>query len=232
MDNNKKIARMVGILFIIGTVAGILSATVITPILDAPDYLVKFSENSNMVITGVLLVLTMGISLSMMSVVLYPILRKYSESLALGAIIFRGALELVSYMGIVASWLVLLTLSHAFVSAGTPVVSNFQLLGTVFQDLAFQIGSARLGAIAFSIGAIIIYYIFFRTKLVPNWLSLWGLIGAVIYLASPILSMFGVNYEVLQYFLGVQEMVMAVWLIVKGFNPSAFATLSAKTAAN
>ena len=226
MDKNKKIARMVGVLFIIGTAAGILSLITAGSIVRAPDYLIKLSENKNIVILGVLLVLTMGISLSMMSVVLYPVIRKYNEALALGAVIFRGALELVTYMGGAISWLLLLTLSQKYVSAGTPEVSNFQLIGTMLQDV--DSGFANMGSIVFSIGAIIIYYVFYKTKLIPTWLSLWGLIGAILYLASPILIMFDFDFEFLKYLLAVQEMVMAVWLIVKGFNSSAIAALSAK----
>lgn len=225
MTNLQKTAKIVGVLFIIGTAAGILSL-IVTPVLNAPDYLVKLSENKNTVILGVLLVLTMGISLSMMSVVLYPIIRKYNEALALGAVIFRGALELVSYLGIAISWLLLLTLSQEYVSAGTPVVSNFQLMGTMLRDVDLQVGSMGLGAIVFGIGALIIYYLFYKTKLIPTWLSLWGLIGAILYIATPILFMFGFDLEFLQYILGVQEMVMAVWLIVKGFNASAFDALT------
>jgi len=225
MDINKKIARMVGVLFIIGTVAGILSL-ILNPFLNVPDYLIELSENKNRVILGALLVLTMGISLSMMSVVLYPIIKKYNETLALGAVIFRGALELVSYIGITFSWLLLLSLSQEYVSTGTPAVSNFQLMGTMLLDGHLQMGNML--SIVFSIGALIIYYVFYKTKLIPTWLSLWGLIGAILYLASPILNMFGFDFEFLEYVLAVQEMVMAVWLIVKGFNPSAIASLSAK----
>lgn len=93
LEKNKKTARSVGVLFIIGTVAGILSAIVIPPILNDPEYLVKFSENRNMVILGVLLVLTMGISLSLMSVVLFPVLKKYNEALALGAVFSEAYLS-------------------------------------------------------------------------------------------------------------------------------------------
>lgn len=228
MDINKKIARTVGVLFIIGTVTGILSAFIIPPILNVPDYLVKFSENKNMVIFGVLLVLTMGISLSMMSVVLFPVLKKYNEVLALGAVIFRGVLELVCYLGIAISWLLLLALSQDYVMTDIPVVSNFQLMGTMLKDLAFYIGSTGLLTVFFSIGAIIIYYVFYKTKLIPTWLSLWGFFGAMLSLVSSILIMFGFQMEFLQYPLGVQEMIMAGWLIVKGFNSSAFNSLMTK----
>jgi len=232
MDNNKKIARMVGVLFIIGTVSGILSAVLVPPVLNAADYLVKISENKNIIVLGVLLILTMGISLSIMSVVLYPVIKKYNETLALGAVVFRGALELVSYLGIAISWLLLITLSQEYVSAGMPTTSNFSLMGTMSLDVDSRIGSMGLVAIVFCIGALIIYYVFYKTKLIPTWLSLWGLIGAILYIVNPILLMFGFDFGFLVFPLAVQEMVMAVWLIVKGFNSSAFDSLSSKTAMN
>lgn len=228
MIDYQKSARMVGILFVIGTVSGILSTNMIS-ILDAPDYLVKFSENQTSVVLGVLAVLVMGISLSMMSVVLCPILKKYSESLAMGAVIFRGVLEMASYLGVAISWLLLLSLGKSYVQAGSPATSEFQLMGDTLKNLEFVSGSMALGGIVFSIGAIIIYYVFLKIKLIPSWLSIWGLAGAILYLATPVIMMFGFEFEFLQYILGVQEMVMALWLIVKGFNRSAVSSLVLET---
>jgi len=228
MINYQKSAKIVGILFIVGTVSGMLSLNM-TSILNSPDYLVKFTENKTSVILGVLSVLSMGISLSMMSVVLYPILKKYSESLAIGAVIFRGVLELASYLGIATSWLLLLSLGERYVEAGSQASSEYLLIGDTLKDLEFVSGSMALGAIVFSIGAMIIYYVFLKTKLIPTWLSLWGLVGAILYFATPILMMFGFDFEFLEYILGVQEMVMALWLIVKGFNKSAATSLMLNT---
>lgn len=225
--NNKKIARTVGILFIIGTVAGILSM-VGTSVIADPDYLVKIAESKNMVVLGALLILTMGISLSSMTVVLFPVIKKYNETLALGALIFRGALELVCYVASAVSCLLLIALSQNFVNAGTAEVSNSQLMGALMMDGRLIMG--EITAILFSIGALFVYYIFYKTKLIPTWLSLWGLVGAIIYLANGILCifMFSTEYEYFKYILGVQEMVMAGWLIVKGFNVSAFKALMIK----
>ena len=75
-------------------------------------------------------------------------------------------------------------------------------------------------SLVFSLGALMIYYLFYQTHLIPRWLSLWGLIGATLYLAEPLLAMFGAEYEILFILLALQEMVFALWLIVKGFNPS------------
>ncbi len=101
MNLDRKTATIVGVLYIIGTVAGILSVIVSTPILDAPDYLIKVSGNENQILTGALLVLTMGFALAMVPVMLFPIFKKFNEALALGYVVFRGALETVAYIALV-----------------------------------------------------------------------------------------------------------------------------------
>ena len=222
MDTNKKIARIVGVLFIIGTGAGILSGVFTGSFLDHPNYLVEVSANKNQLMIGALLVLTMGFALAMIPVMLFPIFKKYNEPLALGAIVFRGVLEAVGYMAIVISWLLLLILSQVYIQAGSPDNSYFQTLGTVFLELGDWIG--HLISIVFSLGALMIYYLFYKTKLIPSWLSVWGLVGGLLYLAVPLLAMFGIELEILYIPLAVQEMVFAVWLIVKGVNSPAIAS--------
>lgn len=227
MNAYRRTARIVGALFIIGTVAGILSVVVTGPILDDPNYLTKVSANENRIIIGALLVLIMGFALAMVPVMLFPIFKKYNEALALGAVVFRGALEAAIYIAIVVSWLLLLTVSQEYVEAGAQGASSFQSLGTLLQGASVWL--SYILSIVFSIGALIIYYLFYQTKLIPRWLSVWGLIGAIIYLAQPLLGMFGSVFEILFAPLALQEMVLAVWLIVKGFNSSATASSPQKT---
>jgi len=227
MNTNRKTARMIGVLFIVGTVAGILSLVFTGSILRDPNYLIKVFENQNQIVTGSIFVLTMGFSLAMMSVMLFPILKKHNEALALGAVVFRGTLEAVIYIAVAISWLLLLTVSQEYVKAGVPEASHFQTLGTLLLKASDQIGSIL--DIVFSLGALMIYYLFHQSKLIPRWLSVWGLIGAILYLASGLFAMFSVNFGALEAPLALQEMVMAVWLIVKGFTQSAIASESNKT---
>ena len=215
---NRNTARIVGVLFIIGTVAGILSLVFTGSILSDPNYLIKVSANENQIIMGALFVLTMGFSLAMMSVMLFPIFRKYNEVLALGAVVFRGALEAVIYIAVVISWLFLLTVSQEYVKAGAPDASHLQTLGALLLKASDQIDSIL--RIVFSLGALMIYYLFYQSNLIPRWLSVWGLIGAILYLASGLFAMFSVDFGILMAPLALQEMVLAVWLIVKGFNSS------------
>jgi hypothetical protein len=231
MNSEKKTARIVGVLFIIGTVAGILSHVITGPILNASDYLIKVSANENQIIIGSLFVLIMAFALAMVPVVMFSIFKKYNEVLAVGYVVFRGALEAVAYIACVISWLLLLTLSQEFVKAGAPVASNFQTLGTLLLEAGDWINHSFL-TIVFSLGALMFYYLFYQSKLIPRWLAGWGFIGSILVLAVGVLGMFGLVLEILWAPLGVQEMVLAVWLIVKGFNSSAIASASAKTEIN
>lgn len=92
---------------------------------------------------------------------------------------------------------------------------------------AEEIGS--ISTIVFCLGALMFYYVLYRSRLVPRWLSGWGLLAAVPYLAEGLLDMLDLVsplstvVTVMDLPLAAQEMVLAVWLIAKGFNPSATA---------
>jgi hypothetical protein len=227
MNPNRKTAIIVGALFIIGTIGLALSVVLVGSILDDPDYLIEFSANENRIILGALLVLISGFALAMVPVMMFPIFKKYNEALALGAVVFRGALEAVIYIAVAISWLLLLTVSQEYVKAGVPDASHFQTLGTLLLKVSDKIGIIL--DIVFSLGALMSYYLFYQSKLIPRWLSVWGLIGAILYLASGLFAMFSVDFIILlEAPLALQEMVLAVWLIFKGFNPSAIASESVK----
>ena len=229
---NRKTAIVVGVLYIIGTVAGILSVVFTGSTLNAPDFLVKISANENQIIIGALCVLTMGLALAMVPVMLFPILKKFHEVLALGYVVFRGALETVTYIALVITWLFLLTLSREYMAAGAPDASSFQTVGAVFLKGGDSISS--ITGIVFGLGALMLYYVFYQSKLVPAWISIWGFIAILLNLTTSFLilfhlqSPFSTMNSVMNFPIFLQEMVMAVWLIVKGFDPSAIASVSAK----
>jgi len=72
-------------------------------------------------------------------------------------------------------------------------------------------------------------YLLYLSKLIPRWLSVWGFAGAVLSFVAYLLQFFNINLSEFLYLpIGLQEMVFAVWLIVKGFNPSAISSESVK----
>jgi len=236
MNSNRRTAMIVGALFIIGTVTGILSVVLYSPILNDPDYLTKVSANENQIVIGALFVLTMGLALAMVPVMMFPIFRKHNEALALGYVVFRGALETVIYIALVISRLLLILVSQEYVAAGTPDAPYFQTLGALLLKGHDSINSILI--IVFSLGALILYYLFYQSKLIPRWISGWGFFAIILHLATGFLIMFRLISPmstitiVMNLPILFQEMVMAVWLIVKGFNPSAIVSESAKTAMN
>jgi hypothetical protein len=167
---------------------------------------------------------------------LYPIFRKHNEVLAFGSVLFRGVLEQVTQILVVISFFLLLTVSEIYGKTGAADASNFQTLGSMLIAAGHWI--PEIGGIVFSVGTLMMFAVFYQTKLIPRWLSGWGLIGAVLYPIAYIVSMFsplhlqpeiGVGIGLLLVPTAIQEMVFGVWMIVKGFNPSAVAALSAKT---
>ncbi len=231
-DTYQKTARIVGVLFIIGTIAGMLSLVLTGPVLGDPDYLVNVSAHEIQIIAGALLVLIMGFALAMVPVVMFPILKKYNEALALGYVVFRSALETVMYIILAIFWLFLVPVSQEYVKAGTTDASYFLTLGAVLLKGHELIGPVQ--TIVFCLGALIFYYVLYQTNLIPRWLSGWGLIATIPYLAAGLLVLFGffgplsTGEIVLEFPLALQEMVMAVWLIVRGFNASSIYSVSAK----
>lgn len=234
MKTYRKTAVIVGILFIIGTLTGVLSMVATAPIKAGSTYPFNISASEPQWIIGTLLILVMGFSLAMVPVFLYPILKKHNEVLALGAVVFRGVLEAVCYTGSVISYFLLLNLSQVYGKSAV-VEASLQTLGSSLT--ATGVWFTLLLGLVFSIGAMMIYLQCFQTRLVPRWLSGWGFIGAILYFIAHIDGIFGAQQELsfgtglgfLMAPLALQEMVFAVWLIVKGFNPSAVAALSAKT---
>jgi hypothetical protein len=215
MKNNRETSVIVGILFIIGTVSGILSAVFTGSILSDQDYLVQIATNETQMITGAFFILLMGLSLAMVPVMMYPLFKKQNEALALGAVVFRGPLEAATYILMVVSWLLLIVVGRESASAAD--TSQFQALGAVLLKANEMINPVL--EIVFSLGAVMFYTLFYQTRLIPRWLSSWGVVGAIVYLAAGVLALFGTNLDFLLALLGVQEMVMALWLIIKGFDP-------------
>ena len=221
-----------GASFIIATVANVVGNLLFSrPILDAPDYLISASASGNQLIIGALFELIGAFAAVSIAIWLYPVLKRYNEGLALGAVGFR-LIEGMLYVLAAVVMLSILTLSQEYVRAGTPDASLFQASGTSL--LAVRDWAGQLSVLAFTPAALMYYCVFYQSRLIPRWLSGWGLIAAALCLSAALLSMFGLIVAMATVFLilnlpiAVQEMVLAIWLIVKGFNSSAIASLSAE----
>jgi len=213
MKNDRARAAIVGVLYIIGTVSGVLGLTIMPSLAAGSDILAQIAAHHTAAVVGALLVLTMGFALSTIPAVFHPVGRRHSEVLSMGYVIFRGALEGMTYVIGALIWLVLIAMSDEPSAASAPIAAMLQTA----ERLVWE----QLVALPFVVGALMFTWILYRARLVPRWLSIWGLAGAVLYLGAPLARMAGLSLDFLMFPLAVQEMVLAVWLIAKGFSPRA-----------
>jgi hypothetical protein len=233
MNSNRKAAKIVGVLFILAAVTAVIGLNLYDPILNGPDYLLKGSEHANQVILGALMELMLVVSAVGTATTMYPLLRKYNETMALWHVCFRFLEAVIITVGVI-SVLSLLTLSREFVAAGAPDPSSFHSSGIILKaihDWTFMLGPLFM----LGINTVMYSYIFYKTKLVPRFISILGMTGATCVFICSLFVMFGVFPQisfwgaVLAVPVAANEMILAVWLIVKGFNENAIRTLTAKS---
>ncbi len=233
---NRKTAAIVGVLFILGTVPALLSLPLAQNTVNAQDHLTAISTNAGQMVLFTAIKFIMGAACAGIGLALYPILKKYNEGLAFGAAGFRVIEGAAGAVGALL-YVLLLALSQEFVKAGAPASSYFQTADVLintginwFRDVAMLL--------SFGIGALMYYVVFYQYRLVPRWLSVWGLAGITLTIISALSVMFHLipSFGTIQVILNLpilpQELVLAGWLIVKGFNPSAIASGVVKTTSN
>lgn len=222
-------ARLAAALLLTATVAALVSTGVLNPILNSSRYVVEIASHQDRVVLGTFFELIAAFASAGIAISLYPVVRPHGEGLALGAVGFRvieGTLYVVGALGV----LLLLKLGQDVGVAGRAPGSR--TTGALLRTLRDQ--SGLTGVMAFCIGASMYYYVFYRSRLIPRWLSGWGLAGTALALVAAVLVLFRTtNYTsttqiVLSIPIAVNEIVLAAWLIVRGFNasPSVGATVS------
>lgn len=225
MNINRTIAQIVGGLFLIAMAASLIGGGLLDALLSAPDYLRAIADHQSQVIIGILLEVINGISVVGIGVLLFPILKPHHERLALGYLSFR-IIEAVFCCMIVISPLALITLSEKSINTEASDAAYFQMIGRL--ALAERAGVVDLLIpVFFSIGALLLYTVLYQSRLLPRWFAVWGVSGAILILALNLGSLqFKVNLSIGLLFalpMIANEIVMGIWLIVKGFNPAALA---------
>jgi len=213
---------IVGILFIIATAAGTIAAYIGNPIIDAPDYLTKIAANQGSLIIVTFLTFLMAISCAGIGLGLYPIMKKYNGGMAIGTVGFRVIEGMIQILGGVST-IALLALSQEFVKVGAPDTAYFQTIGAVIKASEEWLSNGVM-LICWCIGAFMYYTLSYQYRLVPRWLSGWGLAGITLTIVTSVLVLLGVipGFGTVQMLanlpIALQEMVFALWLIIKGID--------------
>ncbi|WP_168929400.1 DUF4386 domain-containing protein [Nocardioides sp. GY 10113] len=214
-------AGLAGALFLVGTLAGLVGLSLQESVA-GDDWLRTAAAHPDRLATGVLLELALGVAVVGIAVVLYPVLRRRTERLAVGYLVAR-TLEGAVYVGGASAVLTLTTVSEEHAATGSEA---FAAIGESLLAGRDWSGHAVLDVAVFPVGAVLLNAALLVGRLVPRWLAIWGLAGAAAYLLSGVLVTYGLEplstpQIVLEAPLGLQEIGLALWLIVKGFTPVA-----------
>lgn len=219
MNTFRTTARVVGVVWLVGFVLAVVGNGVIQSILGAPDYLSKVSANSMQVAIGGLVMLVCAAAEVALGVLMFPVFKRYSERIGLGYFSAK-ILDAVFFAIWVMFLLIQIPLGSEYLKAGAAGTSYLQALSTVsiqVSQYAYQISQ-----IAVVLAGFLLCYMFYRTKLVPRWMAVWGLVGYAILLGGSVLEVLGFNLQLIQTIPGgLFELFICVWLIAKGFDFSA-----------
>ncbi|NOY56812.1 MAG: DUF4386 domain-containing protein [Actinobacteria bacterium] len=213
-------ARVVGVLFIVASVAAVVGGTLLLPSVGV-NYLVEAADHEIQVVSGASLEVVQAMAVIGIAVMLFPVLKRRNEGLALGFVGARTVEGVLTLAGTVSA-LAILTSSQSY---GQPGVAGAEPLGDTL--VAAREWSYRLGPmLMFGVSALILYTLLYRAELVPAWLSIWGFAGGALLQVRTVLEMYGREFSPAMQGLfaapiGLNEMVLAVWLIVKGFKATA-----------
>ena len=222
MKVKRSTATIVGALFIVAIVASIVGGLIIDSVLAAPDYLESLAANESLVVAGVLLELINGIAVIGIAAMFYPILKQQAEAMALAYVGFR-IIEVVIIVAAVITPLTLVAMSQEYAAAGASDAASFSAMGSAFIAARGRLLGQMLG-VFFGLAALLLYALLYQTRLVPRFISLWGLAAVVLVLAWNLLELFGIHVSAGIVFglpIILNELFLGIWLIVKGFDPDA-----------
>ena len=217
---NKSNAKITGWLFIVAAVSSIIGLKLYDPILSDNNFIVSANNHYNQIIFGAINELILVASATGTGIMLYPLLKRYNESMGIGYLSFR-MLEAVFIMIGLLSILTVLSISESYVDGAITDKANAQSLGLSFISLhkwTFMLGPNFM----LSINTFIYSFVFYKTKVIPPNLARLGLLASFLIMTAAILELFGVIQQIstwgilLALPIALYEMTLAIYLITKG----------------
>jgi hypothetical protein len=229
VNTYKRTARIVGALFLIAMATSLVGGVWLESLMAAPDYLTVISAQKNQVLLGVLLELVNCLAVVGIAAALFPLMKEQNEALAAGYLGTRVVEAVILSMAAISP-LLLVTLSQEYLAAGASNAGYFQSAGTLVMAAREHLASL-LTPIFFSLAALLLYYFLYRSRLVPRFIPVWGFIAVAALLTWNMLEAFGMSISAGMVFalpMILNEILLGIWLIAKGFNVDAFSSEPAR----
>jgi hypothetical protein len=221
LPSTRKTAAIVGLLFLTQTVAFIIAEQLIGAVLKRPNFLTGIAGDTNALALGGLLAVVSGVAVVGVSVLLFPLLKRTSEPLALGYVCERVIELVLQVMFFMVAPLLLVAIGSGLRN-GTVDAASSQSLSSVFKGLN-DVAIVVLYLVT-SVGGTILAVLLLRSHLVPRPLAILALIGYPVLFAGCVLDMFGATDVTVGSGLlaiapgGLFELILPIWLLAKGFS--------------
>lgn len=216
MDSTRRCAIATGVLLITATVSAV-AASAVAPPLTGPGYLAGVADHPDQLAFAACLYLLAAGTSGAIAVTLYPVLRRRHPAAALGAVVFR-TIEAVMYSIGVVSLLSILPLAR---SQGSEPATGAAIQVAADSLLSVRDSASVVGVFAFCVGSLLYSFALFEARALPRWLSGWGVVASLAMLAACVLSLFSgqpiTGYVLLIVPIFLQELMLAGWLLLKGF---------------
>lgn len=227
MNIYRMTAIVVGVVYIAGFVVGIPANGLIQSILGGPYSLSTVSASRMQLAIGAMLWLLTALGDAAHGVLMFPVLKPHSERLAVGylaARIIDGVFLAISVLLIIIQ----IPLGSEYLKAAAPTTFSLQGMSTVF--IQANLFTQNISWIALGLAGIMLNYVFYMTKLVPRWIAVWGMVGYAIICCGMVAALMGSSLGLASEIPGgLWELFTGGWLIVKGFNASAFISRTTRT---
>ena len=181
------------------------NTAIIVGVLILVAYSVIGTGNPEAKILGMILEVISGLAVITIAVLMFPLFKPYNKKASFWYIVLRS------------------------IEGGLLVVTGILFLSQNTLLLEIHTGIHAVHGYIFAIAALTFYYLLYQSKLIPRWISVWGFIAATLLILVNLLEVTGIASGLMILYLPIilNELVLAIWLIVKGFNPSAIASESA-----
>jgi len=227
MSRTRKLAIAAGVLYLITHVTSIAGLVLYGPVLSDSEYILGPGANTH-VLLGALFEVILAMAVIGTAVALFPVIKKHSESIALGYMGLRVLEAATIVVGIVSLLGVVTLRQHlgATADVGTASLLTIGASLVAIHDWTFLVGPNLILAT----NTVLLAYLMFRSRLVPRFVGVLGLVGGPLIFAWTIGTIFGIHEQmttlgaIVTIPVFAWELTLAGWLIVKGFNPTVATT--------
>ena len=212
----RKTATTIGVIYLLGMVVGIGGNIVIQSILGASDPLAAVGASRMLIAVGAMLWLLAVAGDAAHGILMFPVLRRFNERIAFGY--FGARIMDAVFVGVMALLILFqIPLANEYLKAGAS--ETLQAMSAVLMQA--QLYAYHFGMLTVGVAGLMLCYLFYKTRLVPRLLGVWGLVGYAVILGGSVLEVMGFNLSSIHTIPGgLWELFIGVWLIVKGFSSS------------